>query len=232
MNDEGGALPEWVFFDCFNTLLDEPDETGLATIEAMPVEHGFYSSVEAFRADYAVWCGRRWPSAGWGEVHLPERLCEVLGARDPKRRGEVGALVERMIETFEEAYPRSLCVAPGAVEMLEAWQGRARLGVVSNFFLPGLPETYLEQFGLARYFDFILDSADFGHKKPGTDIFHEALRRGRVSQPDRVLVVGDHLRNDVEAPSSLGMRALHFNRSGPRAEGAATIAAWAEFRPG
>ncbi len=225
--------PEWVFFDCFNTLLLEPDATGLATIEALPVEAGFYPSVAEFRADYAAWVAERWPSPAWEEVLLPERLLEVLLDRDPDREDDAEALVVRMIEVFETEYPKTLEPADGVIEMLEAWHAHAQLAVVSNFFLPDWPESYLEHFGLASYFDFILDSGRLGWKKPGERFFREALRLAQVdpSNEGSVLVVGDHPRNDVQAPLALGMRALHFSPDGPAAEGAPAIRSWHEFRP-
>jgi FMN phosphatase YigB (HAD superfamily) len=102
--------------------------------------------------------------------------------------------------------------------MLARFCKKKRLGVVSNFFIPFLPAQYLEFFGLAQYFDFILDSADFGFKKPDPRIFSRALELAglTIQQADRVLFIGDRLALDFFPAKALGMQSLHFNRSRDR----------------
>ena len=102
--------------------------------------------------------------------------------------------------------------------MLTRWRHRRRLGVVSNFHVPGLPAQFLESFGLREHFDFVLDSAAFGFKKPEPRIFERALSLAGLNPKDaaRVLFIGDRLELDVYPAQALGMQALHFNRSRSR----------------
>jgi len=231
--------PTWLFFDCFNTLIDDfdvdGDTSGLGPLSHLPVESGFYPSEAEFRRDYQRWHEERWSGADWGEVALDERLHRLLARRDPARADEVGPLVHAMLGAFEKGYPDTLRPAPGVRDMLEAWRGRARLGVVSNFFLPGGPARALAQFGLAEHFEFVLDSCRCGVKKPGRRIYEEALRLTGAS-PEQVLFAGDDLRNDFEVPLSLGMRALHLDRSAERPtartrNGIESATHWDQFRP-
>ena len=123
--------------------------------------------------------------------------------------------------------------------MLQTWYHQVKMGVVSNFFLPGWPQRMLMKFGLADFFDFIVDSASFGVKKPGHSIYFEALRQARLSadQGDRVLFIGDNFTNDVLAPMTLGMQALYLDRSveppssTPVPEHVPSIEGWTQFRP-
>ncbi len=234
--------PTWLFFDCFNTLVDDfavdGDTSGLGPLSHLPVESGFYRSEREFRRDYQRWHQARWSGSDWREVDLGERLQIVLSQRDPARAHEIGALVDAMLDAFETGYPATLRPTPGVYDMLEAWRGRAYMGVVSNFFLPGGVERALAQFELTKHFEFVLDSSVCGFKKPGRRIYEEALRLGGVapSAAGQVLFAGDDLRNDVELPLSLGMRALHLDRSAERPtaatpEGLASASHWDEFRP-
>ena len=231
----------WIFFDCFNTLLDDFDETGdesgVGPISHFPVDAGFYPSPEHFYRDYTAWRRRQWPGRVWREVILPDRLKAVLTARNPSRREEVESLVEAMLDQLKEGYPELLRPTPGVHSMLDAWRGKARLGVVSNFFLPGWPEKFLATHGLAGYFDFVLDSAAFGWKKPGVRIYCEALHLAGLSsdQAGDVLFVGDSLTNDVLTPRKLGFRTLYLDRSSdrplpPAPDDVDAIAHWDQFR--
>ncbi|MEM9267164.1 MAG: hypothetical protein AAGA46_16735, partial [Cyanobacteria bacterium P01_F01_bin.13] len=50
---------DWIFFDCFNTLIDDFDtsghEAGLAPMYQVPVTAGLYDTIEDVRVDYHRW---------------------------------------------------------------------------------------------------------------------------------------------------------------------------------
>jgi FMN phosphatase YigB (HAD superfamily) len=123
--------------------------------------------------------------------------------------------------------------------MLDAWQGTAKMGVVSGFFLGDCPRRLLARFDLEGYFEFILDSASVGFRKPAGELYQEALRRAKLTrdQAGEILFVGDNLKLDVIAPASVGMRSMHYNsnREGQAIEEAGhsypSIAHWDKFRP-
>ena len=180
---------DWIFFDCFNTLIDDfdqaGDESGMGPIAHLPVEAGIYPAVEAFRQDYSDWRKQQWTHQ-WREVTLPERWREILRSRSPDLPGQhVDAVVADMLQSFEVEYPKTLRLPEGVTEMLEYWQGKARLGVVSNFPLSYWPEQLLKQFGLRGHFDFVLDSAVCGWKKPGLEIYQAACRLAEIPESSR-----------------------------------------------
>ncbi|NCJ05401.1 HAD-IA family hydrolase [Synechococcales cyanobacterium C] len=209
----------WIFFDCFNTLVDdfdwEGDPSGLGPMRHLPVKWGVYASDEAFCQDYLQWRQQQWQQQ-WDEILLSERLMGVLQWQAPARsHSELAALIAEMVQCFEQTYPRALRLPPGVQEMLAHWQGRVRMGVISNFHLPGWPIRALTQFGLQDAFEFVLDSATCGKRKPGPEIYRQALALAQVSEQDmgQVLFVGDHLHNDVLMPQKLGMQSVYFDRS-------------------
>ena len=235
------VLPDWIFFDCFNTLIDDFDEngdiSGLGPIRHLPVEAGFYASSEDFIGDYTAWRNRQWPGGEHREIPLPERFRAILIDRAPFRMKEVEPLVQSLLHQFKARYPATLRPTPGVREMLDAWSGRVRMGVVSNFFLSDWPATLLTDHGLSVYFDFVLDSSAFGWKKPDPRIYREALRLSGLSadQAGKVLFIGDNPDHDVRAPLELGMRALYLDRSAERPSppppaGIDAIVHWDQFR--
>ena len=233
---------DWIFFDCFNTLIDDfddaGDESGVGFLAHLPVHAGFYSTSADFKQDYDKWRENQWSDGTWLEVILPDRFRAVLVRNTTDRRGEIEGLVYAMIKRFEQEFPKTLRLTPGVVQMLDFWIDKCRLAVVSNFFLPDGPSRYIQRFGLEKYFEFILDSSAFGWKKPSKLIYQHALGLANVptDQANRVLFIGDSLRNDYIAPKQLGMQAVYFDRSDDRpgsikASGDIfSIKHWDEFR--
>lgn len=233
----------WIFFDCFNTLIDDfddkGDESGVGPILHLPVEAGFYATDVEFKVDYDKWKRDKWDGSDWGEVNLRHRFKEILTEKDGSRKDEVDTLVRRMIEHLELEYTNALRLTPGVRKMLQRGRGIVKMGVISNFYLPDWPQRMLKKFGLEGFFDFVIDSAAFGFKKPGHPIYIEALQRAGipVNQTERVLFIGDNLTNDVLAPMELGMKAIYLDRtddrpsSEPVPEGIPSISHWDEFKP-
>ena len=234
--------PSWIFFDCFNTLLDDFDETGdesgLSSIVDLPVREGYFATPCDFVNAYSRWRRHRLSGNDSREVELEDRLSEVLAATEKTVRKPVHGLVQEMVEEFKRSYPKQVRPTPGVEAMLASWRGRVRMGVVSNFYLSGWPEQLLADHGLLDNFQFVLDSARLGFRKPGSEIYRESLRRAGLAADEArdVLFIGDNLRNDVLAPGSMGMAAMYFDRSRDRPMAnpqtwADSITHWDEFRP-
>lgn len=234
--------PRWIFFDCFNTLLDDFDETGdesgMSSILDLPVREGYFATPSDFVNAYSRWRQDRLTGDDSREVLLTDRLADVLAASGKTGGEPVRRLVREMIEEFEESYPKQVRPTPGVEAMLTAWRGRVRMGVVSNFHLPGWPEQLLADHGLLQHFEFVIDSVAIGFRKPGAEVYREALRQAGLTddRADDVLFIGDSVRNDVLGPTSLGMSAIYFDRSldrpmAAREEWADSITRWDEFRP-
>lgn len=234
---------DWIFFDCFNTLIDDFDQTGeelaLQPVYALPAEAGLYESAVDFRQDYHRWRNQQWHTEH-REIEMGDRYRAVLQAKAPTMSlAEIESLATEMVNQFRICYQRSLRLPAGVKEMLQFWQGRVQMGVVSNFYIPDWPADLLASFGLQSYLDFVLDSAACGWRKPGQTIYEIACDRAQVAQTDRnrILFIGDHLLNDVLAPQRLGMKGLYFDRSQERPSSTppsaeiASITAWHQFRP-
>lgn len=232
---------DWVFLDCFNTLIDDfddsGDESGLGSIPELAAAHGFHANRAEFIAEYRR---QRGEAAAHGrEMPLGERLRRTLAASPAATSVErMEAATRTMLQAWEREYAQLLRPTPGAAAMLAHWGGRKPLGVVSNFFLPGRPAGYLRRFGLDAHLAFVLDSAAFGWRKPHPAIFLEALRLAGLGGGDapRVLFVGDRPDLDILPTRALGFQVLHFHRGKsrpavePTPDGVPAIRDWAEFR--
>ena len=233
---------DWIFFDCFNTLIDDfttdGDESGLGSVLDLPANAGFYTTGAEFKIDHDKWKRDKWDGSDWAEVDLRDRFKEILIKKDGSRKDEVDTLVSQMIEYLELEYTNTLRLTPGICKMLQRWRGNVKMGVISNFYLPDWPQQMLMKFGLDGFFDFIIDSASFGFKKPGHPIYIGALQQAGLSikQASRVLFIGDNLTNDVLVPMELGMKAIYLDRSDDRPssepvpEGIPSIKHWDEFK--
>jgi putative hydrolase of the HAD superfamily len=84
-----------------------------------------------------------------------------------------------------------------------------RLGVISNWDERLRP--LLTDLGLAKYFEVITISCEAGCTKPAAEIFNVAAR-GLGVAPERILHVGDGLREDVQGAEAAGLRAAHLVR--------------------
>jgi len=230
-------LSAWIFFDCFNTLIDDFDdagsESGLGSLPELAVELGAAQTPEEFLGAYRRACPV--DAGDYAEVLFTSRLARALESPGRLAPEEAGRALQRMLDHWHAEYEPKLRLTPGAVEMLAHWHGSRRLAVVSNFYLPGYPQRYLERFGIAHYFEFVIDSAACGHRKPGSLIFEMALRRAGCTPPD-VLYIGDRPDLDIEPAHRQGMETLHLDRRStrPRAQrtpaGFPSVRHWDEFR--
>jgi putative hydrolase of the HAD superfamily len=118
-------------------------------------------------------------------------------------------LIERVMELEQEGWLNSVHVGPDVVLTLENLQRHGlRLGLVSNAaYLPRLMKAQLTALGLASYFTGVTFSSEIGVRKPHPAIYQDALAKLGV-EASRAVFVGDRVREDVQGPKSLGMRAV------------------------
>jgi len=231
----------WILFDCFNTLIDDfiqgGDESGISPIIHIPAEAGLYESPTAFIEAYTQRRNRQYHEDACPEILLEDRLRVLLAGR--ASHSVIEEVVNRMMAVYAEEYHKTVRVTPGTESMLNHWRGRVSMGVVSNYFTADIhtPGKLLSQYGLLDHFEFVLNSAEFGYKKPDKTIYREALRLAELSgdQADRVLFIGDTPQADILMPKELGFQVLYLDRSADRPhrpvpDDIPTITHWDQFR--
>lgn len=85
---------------------------------------------------------------------------------------------------------------PGAVSLLNAIRGNAKIGIITNGF-SALQQVRLERTGLRDYFDLLVISEEVGVAKPNKKIFDYALEQAGNPDRSRVLMVGDTAESDI-----------------------------------
>jgi HAD superfamily hydrolase (TIGR01549 family) len=121
------------------------------------------------------------------------------------------------IEYFKKVVEEYL--APGITNILETIENyNIRTGIVSNNTFCGKTlEKELETYGIRKYFEFVISSADYGIRKPHPFIFE--LARGKLGlKSNEIWFIGDNRENDYIASKNVGMIPFLYTGSTNRTE--------------
>lgn len=202
-----------IFFDAVGTLI-RPEPAVAVVYAAAGVRHGFpLPEEEVFARFQAAWKRQMardeadgWRSSEGRELDRWQRIvAEVFHSNSP-------ALFSDLWHHF--AQPVHWATYPEVAGTLRTLAARGqRLFITSNFdarlhgIVRGLPT-------LAPI-ERVFVSTEVGWKKTAPAFWQRVLAEVGVP-PSEGLVVGDSVRDDVQVPQALGMRALHLERDGPR----------------
>jgi len=168
-------------------------------------------------------------TARFRDVYLPKFFAAGV-VEEVEYPGEVRALLGefgievnddellRFLEAEHAAWAPARQLAATTHALLESLRERGlKLGLVSNAIdPPGLLHRDLEQLGVAQRLDVAVFSSEVGRRKPDPSIFELALTQLGVV-PERALMVGDSVANDIAGARALGMatcQALWFVADG------------------
>jgi putative hydrolase of the HAD superfamily len=132
---------------------------------------------------------------------------------------EVG-MVEKFDQFFDQVYDmfrnsQGWVLFPETLQVLKELKAAGcKLGVVSNF--DTRIYTVMESLAILEFFDAVTTSSETGFCKPDRQIF-EAAVRALKTKPSDTVIVGDSLRDDVEAGSRAGLHAILIDRKGRHA---------------
>lgn len=113
----------------------------------------------------------------------------------------------RFLETYLEEWNQGVRPIPGLVDMLTRLATRFRLAVITNTHDARLVPRHLERLGMARCFEAVFTSVEFGLRKPHPAIFEHAMR-SLVTSPGECLYVGDDEVADFDGAAGAGLPAL------------------------
>lgn len=109
-----------------------------------------------------------------------------------------GAEIPRWYGELEKLYPDTKMI-------LEILSKKYRLGVIANQ-VAGTKDR-LDNWGIGKYFDVVVASAEAGCAKPDLKIFNLALEQVGC-KPNEAVMIGDRLDNDVVPAKQLGMKTV------------------------
>ena len=93
----------------------------------------------------------------------------------------------------------------GTPSLLSALHGKYKLGIIANQ-APGTQER-IDNWGIGKYFDVVMASAEAGCAKPDPKIFTMALDEAGCNASE-AFMIGDRLDNDIIPAKKLGMKTV------------------------
>lgn len=208
-----------IFFDLDGTLrysnppsrdlfVDEVIRQGIPVsaetrLQAARWEHYYFGGSPEVFADAEAFPERK---AFW--VNYSYRMLMKLGAT-LEQAEKLGLVLHEYMN--EHNHPAD-ALMPGVLEMLQALkQTGLILGVVSNRETPF--QDYLQELGLAEYFQFSLAAGEVQSWKPDKAIFEHALQRVGV-QAHETLYIGDNYYADVIGARNAGIHPILIDVDG------------------
>lgn len=91
------------------------------------------------------------------------------------------------------------------VHCLKELSSRYKIGIIANQE-PGTCER-LNQYGILKYIDLVIASAEEGIAKPDRRIFELALKRSECSA-EQAVMIGDRIDNDILPAKKIGMKTI------------------------
>jgi 8-oxo-dGTP diphosphatase/putative hydrolase of the HAD superfamily len=93
----------------------------------------------------------------------------------------------------------------GAFDIVSYLYGKYKLGIIANQSL-GTQER-IDNWGIGKFFDVVMASAEAGCAKPDLKIFSMALDKAGCDATDAIMI-GDRLDNDIFPAKKLGMKTV------------------------
>jgi HAD superfamily hydrolase (TIGR01549 family) len=206
------ASIEAVLLDLDGTLVDASHAWERAFAEVLALARERYPDLarlgtdpEAHRALFVPLVTAEHLRAGGGEWRV-EYLHRALARLLEHEGHEDEALATRMFEAYYDAWPRHVRLYPDTLPLIEALQGRFRLGIVSNG-IGSEQRLKIGPLGLEPYFEAVAISEELGVLKPDPRIFEHVLGALGGIDPARAIHVGDDLIGDVGGAHAAGLAA-------------------------
>jgi len=208
-----------VIFDLDDTLTDDDTsfrESVVGTANEVARQRAGVSAselVEAYwRESAAVWTAfdiemraGRAPQTDTGDRLRHESWRRALLACGVAEEG----LVRRAVIEYARWRNRTLQLAPGAEQVLDALRPALRTAIITNGPTE-MQRAKLRQFDLEGRVDYSVIAEEFGVGKPNPAIFLHVADALEVT-PGKCIMVGDYLDHDVAGAHAAGMRAVWVN---------------------
>lgn len=107
---------------------------------------------------------------------------------------------------------------PGALELCRETAKHCRMAVVTNGFWR-VQTNRMEKSGLSAYFEKVYVSEQVGYQKPHPRFFETVLEDLRVTDKQRVILLGDSLTSDMAGAIQAGIPCCWYNPKGKDRKG-------------
>ncbi|WP_301107836.1 YjjG family noncanonical pyrimidine nucleotidase [Sporosarcina sp.] len=200
---------ELFLFDLDDTLFDF-DETEKHALGNTFTTFGLPDGLAAYRDSYRAISSVIWDDLEQGRITLEELKVERFRRLFEQHELEMDA--QRFGELYVENLGNESHLIDGVVEMLSSLTDY-RLAILTNgFTLAQLAR--IDGSPLHDTFEAIICSEETGFKKPQIEIFDYTFKKLGVTDPSRVLMIGDSLTSDIQGGLNAGIDTCWFNPSG------------------
>ncbi|RLI70436.1 MAG: haloacid dehalogenase [Candidatus Gerdarchaeota archaeon] len=132
------------------------------------------------------------------------RLLDELGVKDQPK------LIAAAIVAYHSTKQALLRPYPGVITTLLTLMKKVKIGIVSDGVKIKQWEklTYL---GLQHFFDVVIVNEKKNEWKPAKDGYEKALKQLRITEPERVIYVGNKIETDILGANNLGIISVLFD---------------------
>ena len=118
---------------------------------------------------------------------------------------------QQVTKIVTDCYERTKQTILRALEVLDELKKNYPIILVSNFY--GNLRTVLNEFGLANYFQEVIESAEVGIRKPDPAIYQLGIDRLGL-HPEEVVIIGDSYKNDIHPANAIGCPSIWLKGKG------------------
>lgn len=201
-----GPRYDVVLFDADNTLFDFDKAEHRAL--GRTLEHFGFSCDDHTRERYLSINGALWAAFDRGEVGRDWLVVERFAALQREMGG--GHDPADMNAYYLARLAEGADLLPGAEELCRALAPHCTLAIITN----GVASAQRGRFDrstIKQFFPYLFISGEMGCQKPQKVFFEQVLARMGVTDPRRVLVVGDSLSADIQGAVNAGLDSVWYN---------------------
>ncbi len=205
---------DYILFDADNTLFDFDTAEHRALNQTL--EHYGYPRDDATRGLYLDINRRLWSAFDRGEVTKEHLVVERFAALQRALGGNYDSC--KMNTYYLSRLAEGADLLPGAEDLCRTLAEHCTLAIITN----GVALAQRGRFGRSPLKDvipYLFISGEMGCQKPQKVFFDHVLAKMKVTDPSRVLVVGDSLSADIQGAVNAGLDSVWYAPGGTLTEG-------------
>jgi len=190
-----------VIFDCWDTIFyNEAEKTHHFQIFAERIGRSFqdYEFLKVFEKHFMLEKHYKL------ETPIKDLLIELNIKNSKELIIELRSILEEGLNS-----PKS---SSKTLKVLNELKKKYKLGLITNTFYQSF-ERLEKKFKINEIFDVILKSYETKTLKPDPKVFELMIKKLKVDK-DEVLMIGDSLKDDIEAAENIGIKGILIDRKG------------------
>lgn len=202
-------------FDLYGTLVDiQTDEEKWEVWEKLCLFYGYYGALytpEELKKSYGSLV-KAAEDPGYSheahpEIHIETVFRKLFTEKGIQAEGELILHAGQFFRVLTTEYIR---LYEGAAEMLERLRGQGKKVYLLSNAQRIFTEYELRMLDIARYFDGIFISSDFGVKKPDRRFYEILLKKYRLN-PRECIMIGNDGISDIAGAARVGMDTCYIH---------------------